>query len=456
MSLSKFVGPFGASTYRARRQKFLQAAQKIEDDFVCFFWSGYELIRSHDTHFQFRANSDFLYLTGFSEPETLLILSCKNGKFKTSLGLRPRDLSTNRGSEIWEGERLGVERAPKALGIDEAFDIHEAGKIVFETIHQSKAVFWNLGIFSDWDQKLLKAISKSTLKSRGVPRIKSLHDWRPILHEQRKVKSREEIELMRRAGTIASQGHIRAMATTRPGHYEYQVAAEVEREFKRLGAEYVAYNSIIAAGANACTLHYTANNQKLSKNDLLLIDAGAELHTYASDITRTFPVSGKFSKPQRAVYEVVLEAQLAAISACKPGVKITHPHEAAGRAISEGLKHLGFFRNKSVAAIYKQGLWKKYMPHGTSHWLGMDVHDLGTYQKGDAESGSAPLLDGSVITIEPGLYFRKDDSSVPPKYKGIGIRIEDDVHITRGGPDVLTAHCPKKVDDVEAACGPKL
>jgi len=456
MNLSDFVRPFNVSTYRARRQKLIAALAKQDEDFVCIFWSGSELTRTHDQHFPFRANSDFLYLTGFSEPDTLMILRHSKGKTTASIGIRPRDLSNDRGSEIWEGERLGVERAPKALGFDDAFDIHLVNQYSEKSLAGARSVYWNIGLYPDWDQKILGWISKGTLKNRGIPLTHALKDSRPILHEMRKVKSAEEIEMMRRSANIASQGHIRAMAMSRPGHYEYQVAAELEREFKRLGAQTVSYSSIVAGGANACTLHYHTNEMKLKSGELLLIDAGAEFEGYASDITRTFPINGKFSKAQKEVYEIVLESQLAALAACKAGVKFFKPHEEAAKSLSSGLKKLGFFKSASAQSVFKKGLWKKYMPHGTSHWLGIDVHDLGRYQRLDQPKEPVPLPAGSVITIEPGLYFRKDDSSVPTRYRGIGIRIEDDVHITAKGPDVLTEACPKSVDAIEAACGPKL
>jgi len=456
MNSQKFFGPFSTASYKARRDKLIQNLSKEDDDFVCFFWSGSELVRNHDSHFPFRAHSDFLYLTGFSEPETLLILKYKAGKKHTVLGLRPRDLSPERGSEIWEGERLGVERAPKALGLDDAFDIHQIEKIILAALEDSRTVYWNLGIFSEWDQKFVNLIGKVTLKNRGIPKIHAVKDWRPALHELRKKKSAEEIELMRQSGNVASHGHIRAMAMTRPGHFEYQVAAEVEREFKRLGALHVAYESIVATGNNACTLHYRENKAQTKKGEILLIDAGAELHGYASDITRCFPVSGKFSKDQLAVYEAVLEAQLAATHAVKAGVSFMKPHQEAVKSLADSIRYLGLVKNMSSQNIIKKGLWKKFMPHGTSHWLGMDVHDSGRYRLLDRPMEDVPLIEGSVITVEPGLYFRNDDSSIPNRYKGIGIRIEDDVHVTKRGPDVLTALCPKTVEAVEAACGPKL
>jgi Xaa-Pro aminopeptidase len=351
---------------------------------------------------------------------------------------------------------LGVERAAKAMHLDDAFDIHHADKVLRSLISETRSVFWSVGLYPEWDQKLIQMIADLTRNQRGAPFISSIHDVRIPLHEMRKVKSKEEIEVMRRSGNIAAHGHLRAMATAKPGQYEYQVGAEIEREFKRLGAQAPAYNSIIATGNNACTLHYTANNQQLKAGQLILIDAGAELHGYASDITRTFPVSGRFSPAQREIYEVVLDAQREAIRSAKAGVNITKTHDVATRVLSEGLKHLGIIKNTSAQTIHRKGLFKAYMPHGTSHWLGLDVHDAGRYKRWNEPMKPSELPAGSVITVEPGLYFRADDKTVPAKYRGIGIRIEDDVHVTRSGPDVLTAKCPKTVEEIEAACGPKL
>ncbi len=456
MNLSQFVGPFSAETYRQRRSQLMRGLAKLEKDFVCIFYSGFEAIRNHTSHFPFRAHSDFLYLTGFAEPEALLILESKGGKFSTRMALRPRDLSPHRGSEIWEGERLGVERAPKVLGLDAAFDIHHADKEIRHALSRVTTLFWNLGVYSDWDRKVLDYVTYANSINRLIPNVLAIRDSRPVLHEMRKVKTAEEVEAMRRSGNIASQGHIRAMATTKVGHFEYQIAAEIEREFRRLGAQSPAYTSIVATGANACTLHYRAGPARVQKGDLILVDAGAELDGYASDITRCYPASGKFTKEQRAIYEVVLESQLAAIEAAKPGVKFNKPHDEAGKILSEGLKALKIIKGQSAQAIFKKGLWKKYMPHGTSHWLGLDVHDAGRYKMIDKPLESLPLVEGCVITVEPGLYFHKSDKSVPAQYRGIGIRIEDDVHVTRSGPEVLTAACPKTVEAIEAACGPRL
>ncbi|MBN8554815.1 MAG: aminopeptidase P N-terminal domain-containing protein [Deltaproteobacteria bacterium] len=447
--------PFSVKTYRQRRDRLMKELSKNEQSFTAFFWSGSEIVRNYDSHFPFRANSDFLYLTGCSEPDTLILLQKIGNKTRTSIGVRPRDLSHERGSEIWEGERLGVERAPKALGFDEAFDIHKVQTIAEKYMSQAPTLFWGFGEYPEWDQKIVAMISKVHHNNRGIAIVKNIRDPRPALHEIRKVKTSEEVAIMRRSAEVAARGHIRAMRTTKAGQFEYQIAAEVEREFKKGGSEFPAYGSIVATGNNACTLHYRANNTKVKDGEIILIDAGAEYQGYASDITRCYPISGKFSPPQKEVYNWVLKSQIAAIKAVKPGVDFFKPHIAAVKVLCEGLSKMKIIK-QSPKVILKKGLWKNFMPHGTSHWLGLDVHDRGVYKRVENPSESVKLMPGNVLTIEPGLYFRKDDKRVPAAYRGIGIRIEDDVLVTKKSYDVLSESCPKTVEDIEAACGPKL
>jgi Xaa-Pro aminopeptidase len=272
----------------------------------------------------------------------------------------------------------------------------------------------------------------------------------------RKCKSKEEVEVMRKCSEIASLAHVRGMQAARAGLHEYSVAAEIEREFKKRGAQDVAYDSIVATGNNACTLHYRSNRDELKKGDLLLVDAGAELDGYASDITRTYPITGRYTEAQKEVYEWVLKAQEKAIKSVKPGVSFRKSHEVAAKVISEGLKEMNIIKGNSAKAIYQKGLYKRYFPHGTSHWLGLDVHDRGSYKDKKNAAKYVKLSTGNVITVEPGLYFRKDDKSVPARYRGIGIRIEDDVLVTRSSHDVLTKNCPKTVEEIEKTCVPRL
>lgn len=413
------------------------------------------MVRNHTNGFAFRPHSDFLYLTGFHEPESMLIIQSLGGKAKVSLALRPRDLSTNRGSEIWDGERLGVERAPQVLGVDESFDSHQVFEELKKRLPQAPNLFWSIGVFKTWDQKIIGLLKEFNDQRRGIPAIEALLDPRPVLHELRKVKGPEEIEEMLKSGHIASQAHIRAMKIIRPGLFEYEVQGEMEREFRKRGALSNAYNFIIAGGKNACTLHYNANNQELRAGDLILIDAGAEWEGYASDITRTFPVSGKFSQAQAEVYSWVLKSQLAAIKVIKPGVPFTKPHLTAARVLSEGLSRMKIIK-ASAKRIFDEKLYRPYFPHNTSHWLGHDVHDVGVYVQNRIATKPVNLAVGNVLTIEPGLYFRADDKTVPAKYRGIGIRIEDDIVVTRSGARVLTAECPKTIEEIETLCAPKL
>lgn len=455
MDLKRVTTPFDVKTYQKRRKDLVRRLARYHRNFTVLLWSGSEIIRNNDSHFAFRAHSDFLYLTGFSEPDTLAILQFKDGRFKSTIGVRPRDLSTNRGSEIWEGERLGVERAVKALGFEEAFNIYESESVFKKWISNTPTVYWTLGEFKERDDLLIETIGKLSVSNRGIPIVENICDPRPVLHEMRKIKTAEEIKVMRQSGKIASLGHIRAMRSTRPGDYEYQIAAEVEREFKKNGAQAPAYGSIVATGNNACTLHYRANNNKVKAGEIILIDAGAELDGYASDITRCYPISGKFTKAQAEVYSWVLKSQLAAIKAVRAGVLYTKPQDAAVRVLCEGLSKMKIIK-QTPQAIYKKSLWRRYMPHGVSHWLGLDVHDSGRYREIDRPMDYIKLAAGHVITVEPGLYFRKDDKTVPAAYRGIGIRIEDDVLVTKSGADVLTSDCPKTISDIEKLCVKRL
>lgn len=452
MKIEDVIRPFSLATYQKRRLELMKQLSEVHSEFICLFWSGSELIRNYDTHYPFRAHSNFLYLTGFSEPECMLILSSEKAKKISSLALRPRDLSPERGSEIWEGERVGVERAKQFIGVDHAVSIHELGDFLKEKLSSHENVFWEFGEYPEWDRKLIQ-ISKSVRNYRtGKGLIRNWSDPSQYLHLMRKRKSAEEIEVMRKSAEIAAKAHIRAMQFIKPGVREFEVAAETERVFAREGAS-TAYQTISAAGNNACTLHYHANQKRVKKDEILLMDAGAEFQGYASDITRSFPASGKFTPAQAEVYSWVLKAQKAAIRAVKPGVPWNKPHEEAVKVISEGLRAMKILK-APLSKIIKEKLWARYMPHGTSHWLGLDVHDCGVYS--DKDSKPVRLEAGNVITIEPGLYFREDDRRVPRKYRGIGIRIEDDVAVTRKGSDILSKTCPREIEDIEALRAPRL
>ncbi|TVQ78046.1 MAG: M24 family metallopeptidase [Bradymonadales bacterium] len=444
---NRFFGPFSKQSYQRRRQELFRRLEKESPDFVAIFWSGSEQIRNRTNHYPFRVDSNFFYLTGFSEPESLLLMRRSGGKNKVVLALRARDLSTNRGSEIWEGERLGAERAVKTLGIDEAIENSKVEELLQDSLKAVSTVFWDVGGYPEWDRKLaswMQMICQLRARALAPYRLVGLCE---SLGEMRKIKSTEELQVMRQSAEIASEGHIRAMQMIRPGAFEYQVVAEAEREFKKRGATDTAYQTICAVGENACTLHYHWNRDLIKKGQLLLMDAGAEFEGYASDITRSFPADGKFSKVQKEVYQIVLEAQKAAIESARVGAAWNRPHLAAVEVISEGLASLKWIKN-SKKEILKKSLWKKYMPHSVSHWIGLDVHDVGRYE--DEKGKPVKLEPGFVMTIEPGLYFSKRDSSIPSNYQGIGVRIEDDVAIAKKGPQVLSGSCPKEIQEIEA------
>ncbi|PIR23052.1 MAG: Xaa-Pro aminopeptidase [Deltaproteobacteria bacterium CG11_big_fil_rev_8_21_14_0_20_45_16] len=451
--IKAFIGPFSKATYKKRRIDLARGLAKLDPKGLCIIWSGSEQVRNYDSNFRFRAHSDFIYLTGFSEPDSILIISWDAGKIRSYLGLRPRDLSTERGSEVWDGERVGVERASKILGVDEAFDIHQKAEFLKKRFRETTVIYWRFGDFEKLDREWIKLGTSIRNQRRSSDAILAWKDPGVVLHEMRKIKSKEEIEWMRKSAQIASQGHMRAMVAVRPGQYEYQVAAEAEKVFFKQGSQATAYTTICAAGDHACTLHYILNNSIIQKGDLILMDAGAEVDGYASDITRCFPASGRFTEAQKEVYNWVLKAQVAAVKAVRPGAPFRKPHEVACRILSEGLSKMRIIK-KSGAEIYKKELYKKYMPHGTSHWLGLDVHDSGIYY--DENTKPVKLRPGHALTIEPGLYFRKNDKSVPAKYRGIGVRIEDDVVVTRSAPDVLTKDCPKSIPQIEALRAPRL
>lgn len=453
MNAKDILRPFSKEIYQERRRRLAKALRKSRGDFVALFWSGSLVRRNANNEYPFRANSDFLYLTGFSEPDTLLVIESVGDRFSDSLGLRPRDLSTAHGSEVWDGERVGVERAPSWIGTHRAFSIHEMSQELRKLFLKHTHLYWRTGVYPLDDQRLEDLVRESRTARRGISGIRVVEDPSTILHEMRRIKSRAEIEIMRQSAEIAAHGHIRAMEFVRPGQFEYQIEAEVEREFKRRGALAVSYSPIVATGNNACTLHYRDNRSRVQEGDLLLMDAGAEFEGYASDITRCFPASGKFSEAQRDIYTWVLKAQKAAIQQVRVGRPWNAPHLKATEVLVEGLRSLGILKAPKKK-ILEEKLYSPYFPHGTSHWLGMDVHDCGLYY--DKKMKPMKLRPGNVLTIEPGLYFRKDDKRVPARYRGIGVRIEDDVAVTARGPDVLTKSCPKEIHEIEKLRLPRL
>jgi len=402
--------------------------------------------RNRDVEYPYRQDSDFYYVTGYEEPEAVAVLLPKRKRGEFVLFCRERDPEM----ELWNGKRSGLEGACADYGADDAFPIGDIDDILPGLLENQSRVYYAMGYYSDFDQRMIGWVNRVRTRSNaGVTSPAEFVALDNVLHEMRLMKSRGEIRAMTRAMEISSAAHIRAMGACRPGMTEYEVEAELNYEFMRSGSRRAAYPSIVAGGANACVLHYVENRDTLRDGDLLLIDAGAEYDYYASDITRTFPVNGRFSKTQRALYDVVLEAQEAAIEMVKPGNHWNEPHEAAVEVLAEGLVALGLIKGRASSVI-KKGRYRKFYVHRTGHWLGMDVHDVGDYK---IEGEWRVLEPGMVMTVEPGLYVAPGDKQVARKWWNTGIRIEDDVLVTKTGNKVLTAAAPKSADDIEAIVG---
>jgi Xaa-Pro aminopeptidase len=412
------------------------------------FFTAAHKVRNHDSEYRFRPESDFWWLTGFSEPESALLVLPPlegTGRARSILYLRDKD----REREIWTGKRLGVAAAPAALRVDEARPIERLWDDLPTLLKNYQHIVTRTGLEPERDRHVLETLTKLRWAARGmiVPPLE-LCDVAPFTHELRLFKTPPELERMRKAAALARAGHVAAMRAARPGLHEYELEALLEHEFRKAGSTGPAYASIVAGGANACILHYVENSELLRDGQLLLIDAGAEWEYYASDVTRTFPVNGRFSPEQRALYELVLEAQQAAIAHVRPGVSFVSVHERALRVLVEGFVRLGLLAGKPEELIAAEAYRRFYM-HRTSHWLGLDVHDCGAYV---VDGASRTLEPGMVLTVEPGCYVAEDDDSVPARWRGIGIRIEDDLLLTPAGNEVLTAAIPKSVAEVEAAC----
>ena len=398
-------------------------------------------VRNRDVHYPFRADSDFYYLTHFPEPEAVTVLVPGRSHGEYILFCRDR----NPEKEIWEGRRAGLDGAREHYGADDAFPIDDIDEILPGLLENREKVFYSMGRYPDFDAHLMSWVNEVRGKARnGVHAPGEFVDLNHILHEMRLFKGPEEIRLMKRAAKITAQAHRRAMQVCRPGMKEYEIEAELLYEFKKGGSAYPAYPPIVGAGRNSCILHYTDNNAELKSGDVLLIDAGAEIDGYAADVTRTFPVTGRFSGEQRAVYELVLAAQLAAINQVRPGNHWNDPHETAVRYLTQGLKDLGLL-DGSVDGHIENGDYKRFYMHRTGHWLGMDVHDVGDYKLDETWRLLEP---GMVLTVEPGLYIG-EGKNVPAGFSNVGVRIEDDVLVTREGNEVLSRDAPKAIDDIE-------
>ena len=397
--------------------------------------------RSRDVEYNYRQDSDFFYLTGFTEPDAVAVLVPGRPQGEYLLFCRERDPDR----ELWDGSRAGQDGAVADFGADDAFPIDDIDDIIPGLIEGCSRVYYTMGMYADFDTHVADWVNslRSGL-SRGVHTPQEFVALDHLLHDMRLYKSRSEISAMRKSAKIAVAAHKRAMQMTRPGLFEYEVEAEFRLEFRRNGA-WTSYNPIVGGGANACTLHYVENSAELKDGDLLLIDAGCELDYYASDITRTFPVNGRFNAEQRAVYEIVLEAQTAAIEKTVKGNHWNDPHDAAVRVITRGLRDLGLLEGK-LPKLIKDGAYRPFYMHRTGHWIGIDVHDVGDYKVGDEWRVLEP---GMVTTVEPGIYI-PNKRNIPKAFRNIGVRIEDDVAITAKGPDVLSKGLPSEPDAIEA------
>jgi Xaa-Pro aminopeptidase len=398
--------------------------------------------RNRDVDFPFRPDSDFYYLSGFAEPEAVAVLVPGREHGEYLLFCRDRDPEM----EVWNGRRAGPEGAVEEFGADDAFPVTDIDDILPGLLESRERVFYTMGTTPDFDKRVIDWVNRIRKQSRaGKHAPDEFVSLEHFVHDMRLYKSRAEIKTMRQAANIAARAHKRAMGLCEPGMMEYELEAEFLHEFRKAGGE-PAYPSIVGGGANACILHYTENNAQLNDGDLVLIDAGAEHQCYASDITRCFPVNGRFSPAQRAIYQLVLDAQLAAIEEVYPGNTWNAPHEAAVKVITKGLVKLGLLKGRPATLIKEQAYRRFYM-HRTGHWLGMDVHDVGDYKVGDEWR---VLESGMVLTVEPGLYIPAGSKGVARKWWDIGVRIEDDVLVTRDGHDVLSKNVPKQVEEIEA------
>ncbi|NGX15884.1 Xaa-Pro aminopeptidase [Wenzhouxiangella sp. XN24] len=397
--------------------------------------------RNRDVEHAYRQDSDFHYLTGFPEPEAVAVLAPGRAHGEFVMFCRDRDPER----ETWDGRRAGPEGVVKDFGADDAFPISDIDDILPGLLENCERVYYAMGLNAEFDQRLLGWINQLRAASKnGVTAPNEFVALDHLLHDMRLFKSRSEIATMRKAAKIAAGAHVRAMRHCRPGLTEYEIEAEFLHEFRRHDAT-VSYQPIVGGGENACILHYVENRDRLKEGDLLLIDAGCELECYASDITRTFPVSGRFTDEQRALYEVVLEAQLAAIDKVRPGNHWNEPHEAAVRVLTRGLIRLGLLKGR-VPTLVKNGDYRRFYMHRTGHWLGLDVHDVGDYKVGEEWRILEP---GMVLTVEPGLYIAPGTRGVAKKWWGMGVRIEDDVLVTRDAPDVLSRDAPKDPAEIE-------
>jgi len=431
--------PILLKEYQQRRQDLIN---HMEPNSIAILASANPLLRNGDSEYRFRQSSDLHYLTGFDEAHAVLVLIPGREKGECLLFCQEKDPL----KELWNGRLLGPDAAILQLGVDDAFPITDIDDILPGLIEGCERVYYAMGKDEQFDHRVMEWVKVVRLKVRsGVHSPGEFMVLDHLLHEMRLIKSKAELDIMRESGQIAVRAHKRAMQVSKPGLFEYQVEAEFMHEFFRSGCRAPAYTSIVAGGANACILHYNENNMVLNNGDLLLIDAGCEYEYYASDITRTFPVNGRFSPEQKAIYELVLTAQLAAIEQVKPGNHWNDPHDTTVKVLTAGLVELGLLQGE-VDKLIESGAYRDFYMHRAGHWLGMDVHDCGDYK---IDGKWRQLEPGMVLTVEPGLYVAVNNEKVEPRWRGIGVRIEDDVAVTRSGYEVLTSGLPKTVAEIE-------
>ncbi|MGZ5051355.1 MAG: Xaa-Pro aminopeptidase [Methylobacter sp.] len=428
------------SEFKKRRQRLMQ---QIGEGNIALIGSAPERTRNRDVNYPFRQDSDFYYLTGFNEPDSLAVFIPGRKQGEYILFCREFDEK----KALWEGAHAGLEGATKHYKADDSFPIDDLDDILPGMLEDKAKVYYPIGRDSDLDHNLLVWINHIRSQSRrGVTAPGELVSLEHILHEMRLFKSPEELKLMRRAADVSAKAHVRAMQKCKPGLYEYQIEAEIVYSFLQEGLRNEAYPSIVAGGKNACVLHYTENAAKLKSGDLLLVDAGAECDHYAADITRTYPISGRFNEPQKQLYQLVLDAQAAAIDKIRPGLPWHLAHDASVEVLTRGLVSLGLLKGR-VSKLIKDEKYKQFYMHRIGHWLGMDVHDVGDYK---LDKEWRLLEPGMVLTIEPGLYIPEDCTAVDEQWRGIGIRIEDDVLVTADGHEILTGGVPKTIAEIES------
>jgi len=423
-------------------KEFMKAIGK---DSVAIIPAAHEKTRSYDTEYRFRQDSDFYYLTEFPEPDAIAVISPGDRKAPYTLFVRPRDPEM----EIWNGRREGVEGAVKNYGANKAYPIKKFEKMLPKLLNGKEKLYYRFGVDDKLDKIILQYLSIQRFRRLKTPYPPhTIVDPTLIIGEMRLHKTPEEIELMKKAADIAAEAHIIAMKSVKPGMTEAQVEAIIEHHFRMCGASGPAYNSIVGSGANATILHYVENNAVLKDGDLILIDAGCEYKGYASDITRTFPINGRFTKAQREIYDVVLETQLECIKATRKGVTVKERQDLSIELLTEGMKKLGLLKG-STKKLIKEKAYMRYYMHGVGHYLGLDVHDAGRYFLDQQAKFSRPFEPGMVLTVEPGIYVQPDDKEAPAKYRGIGVRIEDDVLVTEEGNVILTSKVPKDPEEIE-------